>query len=105
MFVKPNDQLGSFGASLISSFDGEAATLHDGTRLNAGELVSQLFGRNAYLFQPVVGNHPDLSPLTQKLATIRLITTHLQGWPTRDKPTAESLIDSKQRAMAKGARQ
>ena len=73
MFVKPNDQLGSFGASLISSFDGEAATLHDGTRLNAGELVSQLFGRNAYLFQPVVSNHPDLSPLTQKLATIRLI--------------------------------
>ena len=32
-------------------------------------------------------------------------STHLQGWPTRDKPTAQSLIDSKQRAMAMGARQ
>lgn len=73
LFVKPNDQLASFGACVIEGYDGARARLHDGAELAPQQMIDEIFGTRAYLIQPKLDNHPDLRALTAQLATLRLI--------------------------------
>lgn len=73
LFVKPNDQLASFGATVIEGFDELRARLSDGSELTPEQMIAEIFADRSYLFQTKLENHPDLGPLSTNLATLRLV--------------------------------
>ncbi|MFN4143986.1 sugar-transfer associated ATP-grasp domain-containing protein [Aestuariivirga sp.] len=73
LFVKPCDQLGSFGAFIITGAADGKALLHDGSAATPGELLADYFGTEPFLLQATLHNHRDLSDLTGRLATVRLV--------------------------------
>jgi len=73
LFAKPNAQLGSFGALIISQLDGSDVHLSDGRVYSADAVVEELFGNEPYVLQDVVHNHESVRRWAPNLATIRTL--------------------------------
>lgn len=73
IFAKPNSEMGSFGAFVITGFGDEGAMLSDGRTASCAELVDDIIGVSPYLFQDVVENHELIRKFARRTATIRTI--------------------------------
>jgi hypothetical protein len=51
IFIKPNDQIASFGVCVLQSWQHGNAALHDGAVLTPEEMIKDIFGSGAFLFQ------------------------------------------------------
>lgn len=72
LFGKTNHGLGSFGAFLLTGYDGNRITIHTGDTYDIDEFVSAWIGNDTYVLQNRVSNHPNLAPLSSHLITVRV---------------------------------
>lgn len=73
IFAKPNSEMGSFGAFIITGFGNSGATLSDRRTVSCAELVDDIIGISSYLFQEVIENHQQIRKFAKHAATIRTI--------------------------------
>lgn len=73
LFAKPNELLGSFGAFVIESFDGDRVQLSTGDSVTPAELIDDVIADEPYVLQQVVKNHRDIAAFASSLATIRTV--------------------------------
>ncbi len=71
IFAKPNRDLASFGAFIITGYDGGVADLGELGRFSCEDLMSKVIGDKCYLFQKLIENHPEIRKLTKFTPTIR----------------------------------
>lgn len=71
IFAKPNRDMASFGAFVITAFDGETAELGELGSFSCQEVMDRVIGDKPYLFQELIENHPDIRKLTRFTPTVR----------------------------------
>ena len=54
IFAKPNSEMGSFGAFIITGFGDGGVALSDGKTVSCAELVDDIIGISSYLFQDII---------------------------------------------------
>lgn len=71
VFAKPNRDMASFGAFVITAFDGTIAELGDLGSFTCQEVMDKVIGDKPYLFQELIENHADVKKLTRFTPTVR----------------------------------
>lgn len=80
IFVKPNGELGSFGAFVIEAFENNEIRIDQNRRMSPEDLFTKVLGERTYLLQEMVRNHPDIASFAKYVATIRTMNL---VWPDR----------------------
>lgn len=73
IFAKPNSEMGSFGAFIITGGGDGEVTLSDGRTISCAELVDDIIGISSYLFQDIIENHEQIRKFAKGAATIRTV--------------------------------
>ena len=81
LFCKPVGGLGSFGACLLTARVGDRIEAAGGDRFTIANLAQRLGEGSGYLLQTVLQHHPALRPISEAVATVRIIVLVEQGRP------------------------
>lgn len=73
LFGKITEGMVSFGAFRIQNADNDTLTCAGMNPVPYEEFLSETVGQNSYVLQPLLHNHPALSPYASALATIRMV--------------------------------
>lgn len=73
IFAKPNGEMGSFGAFIVTGFEDGKATFSDGRVYSCTELVDDVIGISPYLFQNTIENHEQIRKFASSTATVRTV--------------------------------
>ncbi len=81
LFCKPIGGLGSFGACLLTTREGERIEAAGGDRFTIPSLAERLAEGGGYLLQTVLQQHPALGAVCEAIATVRIIILVERGQP------------------------
>jgi Sugar-transfer associated ATP-grasp len=73
LFFKANDGICSFGAFKVTGFDGSLVFIQGEEAVSVEQLFERVLADHAYLVQTCVMNHAAMTPLTDHLATVRMV--------------------------------
>jgi hypothetical protein len=81
LFCKPIGGIGSFGACLLTAREGDRIQAAGGERFTIPSLAKRLGEGGGYLLQSVLTHHPALRPVSEAVATVRIIILVEEGRP------------------------
>lgn len=71
LFAKPNRDMASFGAFIITGYEGGIVSLGDLGDFSCEDVIDKVTGERCYLIQELIENHPEIQKLTRFTPTVR----------------------------------